>query len=65
MAKQCYMVSLQAQITSTIPIEGLDTHDELIKEQGKPLEDLLTISLHDGNPEHVIHVGSKLDETLR
>lgn len=43
LAKQCYMVSLQARPHSAILVEGLDTRDELIKEWGEPAKDLLAI----------------------
>lgn len=36
--------------SGTIPIEGLDTRNELTEEQGKPIEDLITIPQHDSNP---------------
>lgn len=48
------MVSLQTQAPSTIPIEGLDTRDELTEEPSEPIKDLLTIPLHDGNTKHVL-----------
>lgn len=54
------MISLQARVSHTIPVKGLDTHDELIKKQGKPAEDLITIPLHDGNPRHVVCIGSNV-----
>lgn len=31
------------------PIERLDTHDDLIKECGEPVDDLIPIYLEDGN----------------
>lgn len=43
------MVSLQSRPPSAILIEGLDTRDKLTEEH-EPIEDLLIIPLHDGNP---------------
>lgn len=62
--KHCYIVSLQARTPNIIPIEGLDIRDELTEEQGEPAKDLRTVPLHDVNPQHVIHIGSKLDEAM-
>lgn len=47
------MVSLQTQAPKAVPVEGLDTCDELTEERGELAEDLLTIPLHDGNSQHV------------
>lgn len=49
LAWQCYLVSCQAKLPRTFPVEGLDTKDELSEERGEPKEDLLTIPLDDGD----------------
>lgn len=41
------------------------TRDELTKEWSKHVEDLVIISLHDGNPQHIVQIGSRLDETTK
>lgn len=63
--KHCYTISLQTQIPGTIPIEGLDIHDEFIDERGEPVEDLLAIPLHDGNLRHAVCIDSRLEELLK
>lgn len=50
LAKHYYMVSLQARPPGTILVESLVTCDELVKERGHPIEDLIAIPLQDGNP---------------
>lgn len=63
--KQCYMASLQARPPNAIPVECLDTQDKLTEEWEELVEDFLTFSLHDGNPQHIICIGSRLDKTTR
>ena len=41
-------------------MDGLDTHDDLFEERGKPIDDLEKISLNDGNEEHTMKIGSNL-----
>lgn len=43
-------------------VEGLDTRDELTEERGRPIVDLVTIPLHDGDPRHVVRIGLTLNE---
>lgn len=52
LTRQCYLVACQAKPPNAFSIEGLDTKDELTKERGKPIEDLVAILLHDGDPQH-------------
>lgn len=59
------MVSLQTRIPSAIPIEGPDTCDEFIEERGEPINNLLTIPLHDDNMQHAVCIGLRLDEPLK
>lgn len=59
------MISLKTWTHGAITIEGLDTHDEFTEERGEPIEDLLTIPLHDSNPHHAVHIGSRLEEPLK
>lgn len=65
LAKQCYLVACQAKPLNAFPIKGLYTRDELAEETGKSMEDLIVIPLHDGNPQHVVRTGSKLDEAIK
>lgn len=44
------MVSLQPQTSTTIPVEGLNTRDELTEEWGEPTKDFVTIPLQDDDP---------------
>ena len=50
LARHCYNIALQRKGQSDpCPIDGLDTHDDLAEKRGEPIEDLITISLNDGN----------------
>lgn len=58
----CYRINLQGnKATNAYPIEGLDIHDDLAKQWGELVEDLIPISLADGNPRHTIKISSNLD----
>ena len=46
-------------------MEGLDIHDKLVEEHGEPIEDLISVSLVDGNPEHMIQIKSNLDQIMK
>lgn len=59
------MISPQARVSHTIPIKGLDTRNEVTKERVEPTEDLVIVPLHDGNPQHVVCIYSKLDKVSR
>ena len=55
LTKQCYMATLQGvRPPEALPIEGLDTYDELAKECIEPIEHLIPIPLEDGNMEHTV-----------
>lgn len=60
LAKQYYLMAHQAGQTSGLLVEGLATRHELTKKRGKLAEDLVTISLHDRDPQH-IQIGSMLN----
>lgn len=36
------------------PIEGLNTHDDLVEQQVELIEDLISIPLAEGNLEHMV-----------
>lgn len=58
-----YPIELQGNKTAdAYLIEGLDTCDDLVEQWGELAEDLIPIPLADGNPEHVVWIGSNLDE---
>ena len=49
----CYSIALQGDHpTESYSIEWLDTHNELAEECGEPIEDIISVPLVDGNPEH-------------
>ena len=48
LARHCYNIALQRNDQSDLcPVDGLDTRDDLAKEQGEPIEDLVSIPLND------------------
>ena len=55
----------QAHVHCHIPIDGLGIRDELAEERGKPIEDLVTVPLNDGKSDHVIQIGSELDDDVK
>ena len=66
LARHCYNIVLQRSDQSDLcPVDGLDARDDLIEERGGPIEDLVPISLNDGNAEHVVMIGSNLGEEVR
>lgn len=65
LVRQCYVVSYQVKPSNTFAVEGLDTRDELAKEKGKPIEDVITILLHDGNPQHMVQISSRLNKITK
>lgn len=54
-----------AKIADTYPIKCLDTHGDLVEQQGKSIKDLIFVPLVDGNPEHVVQISSNLDQVTR
>lgn len=46
-------------------IEGLDTHNDLVEECQELVDDLIPISLEDGNNEHADQIGSNLDDVTK
>ena len=66
LARHCYNIALQRSDQSDpYPVDGLDARDDLTEERGAPIEDLVPISLNDGNTEHVAMIGSNLEEEVR
>ena len=66
LARHCYNIALQRSDQSDpCPVDGLDACDDLTEERGGPIEDLVSISLNDGNAEHVAMIGSNLGEEVR
>lgn len=66
LACHCYHIVLRGtKITNTYPIEGLYTCDDLAKQQGEPVKDLIFVSLVDENQEHIVRIGSNLDEVTK
>lgn len=55
---------LLGQISECLLSRGLDTKNEMAEERGKPVEDLLTIPLHNENPQHV-QIGSRVDKATK
>lgn len=49
-----YLVARRVKPPNAFLIEGLDIRDELVGEREEPMEDLVTIPLHDANPHHTI-----------
>lgn len=61
-----YYSALQGtKITDTYPVEGLDTHDDLTKQQEEPTKDLIFVPLADRNPEHIVRINSNLDQVTK
>ena len=61
LARHCYNIALQRNGQSDpCPVDRLDTRDDLAEEWGEPIEDLVSISLNDGNEEHMVKIGSNL-----
>ena len=51
----CYNIILRGgKPPKSYPVKGLDTYDELAKEHGTPVEELISIPLADGNSEHTV-----------
>lgn len=48
-----------------LPIEGLDTCDDVGEECGEPVDDLIPMPLGDGNKEHVVEIRSNLDKITK
>lgn len=48
-----------------LPLEGLDTKDELTGESGKHVEDLVANILNNRDPWHVVQIGSRLDGDMK
>lgn len=46
-------------------IEGLDTCHDLVEECGKQVDDLVSVSLEDGDEEHVVQIRSSLDKATK
>ena len=46
-------------------MDGLDVHDDLTEEQGEPINDLVIVSLNDGNKDHIVQINSNLREEVR
>lgn len=65
LARQCYLVDHQAKLLNPFLIEGLDARDELIRERGTLAEHLVAIPLHDGNPQHIVQIGFKLNKAIK
>ena len=58
-----YAISLQeAAPFRALPLEDLDTYNDLAEEHGKPVEDLIKIPLDPGQSEKTIQIGSYLSE---
>ena len=63
LAQQYYTITLRGTRPSeAYLVDGLDIWDELSKERERPVEDLETIPLNDGNKEHTVQIGSKLNQ---
>ena len=55
LARHCYSITLQKNDQSdSCPVDELDVHDDLTKEQDEPMEDLVAVPLNDMNAEHVV-----------
>lgn len=66
LAHHYYHIVLQGtKAVDAYLVEGLDTHDELAEQQGESIEDLISIPLADGNPEHMVWIGSNLDQVTK
>ena len=51
----CYNIALQGdKPAKSYPIERLNTHDELAKEHGTSVEELISVLLVDGNLGHIV-----------
>lgn len=65
LARQCYLMASQVKPSNAFLVKGLDTKDELAKKRKEPVEDLVATPLHDGNPQHIVQISSKLDEAAK
>ena len=66
LARHCYNIALQRSDQADLcPVDGLDARDDLTEERGGPIEDLIPIPLNDGSAEHVVLIGSNLEEEVR
>ena len=66
LARHCYNIALQRSDQSDpCPIDALDARDDFTEERGIPIEDLVPISLNDGNAKHVAMIGSNLGEEVQ
>lgn len=65
LVRQCNLVTSHAKPLNTFLVEGLEAGDELIEERGEPTEDFVTIPLHNGKPQHIVQIGSKLDKAIK
>ena len=65
MARHCYSIILQKKIhPDPCPVDGLDVRDDLTKEQGESMEDLVAVPLNDEDVEHTVQFGSNLGDKV-
>ena len=66
LARHCYNIALQRSgQPDPCPVDGLDTRDDLTEERSGPMEDLVSISLNDGNEEYMVKISSSLGKEIR
>lgn len=66
LAYHYYHITLWGVETANIYlIEGLDTHNELAKQQEEPAKGLISIPLLDRNEEHRIWIRSNLNQVIK
>ena len=65
LAQHYYIITLQgANLSDTLLIEGLDTHDKQIEERRELVEDLVSIPLNNGNDGHTVWIGLNLNKII-
>ena len=63
MARECYSESMKQKAVNNVYMDELDMRDE-VNTRPEPSEELEPVQLDD-NPEHLVYIGSRLEEDLR
>lgn len=61
-----YHITLRGVGTANVYlVKGLDTHDELVEQREELVEDFISIPLTDRNEEHIVQIGSNLNQVTK
>lgn len=60
-----HIVLRGTKIVIAYPVKGMDIHDDLAKQRGKSIEDLISVPLVDGNSKYAIQIGSNQDQVTK